>query len=294
MDDMTREEYGKMLLEIWRDVFIGILVCIGIVFAIFQSSRISHEREIKRQEIKAREAALAVSTNITAWAHINKPEYYEGRFLAEYRELEKLAPGEEYIVGQLRRFDRNRLTGFVNVMPDPDDDAIFHNPALTFHYRNYLHIETSLDDSWLVVGPTATAGKLKEYTYLPDATDDPMAAEGWGKGMTSVYIPVNGRDNVAVTDGEYNYCITEKFSDLYTDAAGNAPDWTRKVWVSHIFVTAYNQNPLDKKSQNPEPVAALTLRVKYYEQWDVSEEEFKKYQISDYNFTSHVTVEIVK
>ncbi len=292
---MDREEYGKMLREVYLNVLIGIVASVAIVMGIFYSSKVSYEFDIREQELRRQQAEMARNPTIAAWTLENKPEYWEGIFISEYRELAKMESGEEYIVGQLRELDREgwRSSGFTMTLYDRNDEVRWHYPPLTFHYRNYLHIECSLSEQWLTVGPTAMAPKSKQYLYYPEETDSADAKEGWGQGMTSVYLPVKDTFDERYFDDAYNYIEEERLGDVYEGIPEAYADRTRRVWVYHMFATAYNEDPRDKKSQDINEIAKITVRVRYYDAWDLSEQEFTGLPISDYNFAPHLTVELV-
>ena len=107
MQDMNREEFGRALREAWLSVLCIAAISAVTVVAIFYGSKMSYQKEVERLEIQKARAAMAASPTISAWAHVNKPEFVDGRFLSEFREVEALSPGTEYVVGRLREFDRN-------------------------------------------------------------------------------------------------------------------------------------------------------------------------------------------
>ena len=290
MQDMNREEFGRALREAWLSVLCIAAISAVTVAAIFYGSKMSYQKEVERLEIQKARAAMAASPTISAWAHVNKPEFVDGRFLSEFREVEALSPGTEYVVGRLREFDRNSgCRSHDHFIYDKQDDALYAEPILTFHYRKLLHFTCTLGDGWLHPGATQEWRRTGAYTYLPGKTDTADAMEGWGSGMSSVVLPIPELSEMPGAVLE-----TERLGDFAPDVPEELAERTREIWSYDVTVTAYNADPRDKKNTDAKPVTSMTVRVRSYGTWDLTCDEYYRCRISNYNYAPHITVEILQ
>ena len=116
MHESERAEFGKMLLDVFRGLVIGIVVFALMVTAIFLSSEYEWNQQVKRLELEKKRIQLeqiAKADVVGVYAWVNEWERFDkGLGVNEVRSIIKLKPGIEYRVGQLRMFDVHKLCGF--------------------------------------------------------------------------------------------------------------------------------------------------------------------------------------
>lgn len=323
MDDMNREDFGRLLKEVFRAVFIGILIFAAMVIYIFQSSAYAWEKKLENQEIEAQrrlldqQIAKASIVGVYAWVnHWVDP-------ISQARTADKLEPNVEYIVGPLLMYDRNYLEhdltaeqydelkhiySFTRYMIDHEDDPYYADPIFTFSYSGYVHVRYSIDssDGWLICAPTARGLKTNNYQYIPSENIAEPGCSGCGQGMTSVIVPANGRnglevniDNAEISEEmrPYNYCISERLGDVYKNIPEELSDRTRKIYTSHLIVEAYKEDPR-VAGANRRPVVTFMIRIRSYGEWDLKKEEYDQAVFSVPDLTSEeyspkITVELV-
>ncbi len=312
MEDMNREEFGRMLKETFRTVFFAVLIFAGMVIWIFQSEAYKWQRQRERAEKEERAKAERILNTVEISAWVNGWDKFG---VTEERSLKKLTAGVEYYVGALREFDRNDELNFNRVIWQTGDDIRFHDPILMLKYANTIYAKSSLDGTggWIVSGPNAKGSKTGTYLNYPEPETVGENSECWGEGTLLVKLPVNGADGleVNVTDPtvseamrEYNYFVDQRLDDIYRGVREPYASRTRRVWVSHLIVKAYPGDPRKKGAVTVYPEAVLTLRVRSYGQWDLTREEYYDLCVTADNlserydpkldFAPHVTIELLK
>ena len=312
MDHTDRKEFGQLLKEVYTDVLLCIVAFAAIVAGTFLSSKISWEREVERKELKAAEKIQQQAAKIDVWVQENRTRQYSVDRVGdaiEVRDVAKMEPGVEYLVGQLRVFDTTYPPPLNRIKLDPNDDSDYFDPVITVRADNIVHIRSSLGytKGWMICGPTDTGLKTGEYRYYPAETDDQDYFEGWGKGMTSVRVPLNGKNNIAVSVGdpdvdedlqEYNYYYEEKLGEVYDGVPEKYANRSRLVWVSHLIVSAYDTDPRDAGAKSRTPSATVKIRFKNYTAWDLTQEEYDEIifaapGISEKNYFPYATAELI-
>lgn len=311
MHESERAEFGKMLLDVFRGLLIGIVVFALMVTAIFLSSEYEWNQQVKRLELEKKriqleQIAKADVVGVFAWVN----EWGTGfEAIGEERHVEKLVPGVEYIVGQLRKYDVNEFTGFNNIKMDPDDDMRYMYPVVTFNYSGWVNFRYSIDNGsgWLYYGPTAKGLKTGNWQYLPSEENYEGDASGWGTGATSLSCAVNGRDNLYVNLHDmsvsddlrgYNYLTTMKLGELSENVPAEYAGREREVWTSHIVVDAYKVDPREAGNGDVKPEVSFLLRIRHYGNWDITQEEYDELifiipDISGRNASEYTTIELV-
>ena len=311
MHESERAEFGKMLLDVFRGLVIGIVVFALMVTAIFLSSEYEWNQQVKRLELEKKRIQLeqiAKADVVGVYAWVNEWGTGFGA-IGEERHVEKLVPGVEYIVGQLRKYDVNEFTGFNNIKMDPDDDMRYMYPVVTFNYSGWVNFRHSINNGsgWLYYGPTAKGLKTGNWQYLPSEDNYEADASGWGNGATSLSCAVNGRDNLyvnlhdkSISDDmrRYNYCTTLTLGELFENVPEKYADREREIWISHIVVDAYNVDPREAGNGGAKPEVSFLLRIRHYGNWDITQEEYDELifiipDISGRNASEYTTIELV-
>ncbi|MCI8388086.1 MAG: hypothetical protein HFE63_06415 [Clostridiales bacterium] len=315
MNDSERSKYGELLKEMYRDIFIFVLIFAAAVAYIFWSSahqwNEQQKRALEMEQQRKIQAQINRASIVGVYSWVNYWEIVDvnKRGVYEYREVEKLEPGVEYRVGKLRMYDVNLRAGYNQIMLNSDDEARYIDPIITFAYNGFVHFKTSLDmdGSWLNYGPTDKADKTETWEFWASEERSDDTLEGWGQGMTSVRVPVNGINGYEVNINDervseemrtYNYYIDERFGDIYENVPEEYADRTRRVWISHLKVEAYSQDPRLKMTANKIPVVTFTLKFRSYGAWDLTEEEYQSLifavpAITEYEYAPVVTVELI-
>lgn len=313
MHESERAEFGKMLLDVFRGLVIGIVVFALMVTAIFLSSEYEWNQQVKRLELEKKRIQLeqiAKADVVGVYAWVNEWERFDkGLGVNEVRSIIKLKPGIEYRVGQLRMFDVNKLCGFNYIKFNEDDDQSYMYPVVTFNYSGWVNFRHSInnDSGWLYYGPTSKGLKTGNWQYLPSEENYEADASGWGSGATSLSCAVNGRDNLyvnlhdkSISDDmrRYNYCTTLTLGELYENVPEKYAGREREVWTSHIVVDAYKVDPREAGNGDVKPEVSFFLRIRHYGNWDITQEEYDELifiipDISGRNASEYTTIELV-
>lgn len=315
------DDIRSSIIDFWKAVLLAVVAFAVIVVYVFVSCALDWKHEQERLELLAKQKAVEKVGKITAVAFVNTWNMADVGILGvdQKRTAEPLNIGEEYYVGALRYYDTSDGAVFDHVLEVTPDDPTFTNPVITVGYSKYIHVKYSIDGgdgSYLISGETDVGDKTGErlYTIVTDGEvyNDPLDG-AWGEGVMTFTIPINGLNGLEVNiDSEdisedmrqYNYIVTERLGDVYSDAPSEYADRIRKVYTSHVIVEGWKSDPRERrdgKSLAPTPEVSVLIRIKHYGEWDLTADEFDllKFKISEFSninnrkFSPYTTIEYV-
>ncbi len=306
------DDIRRSIAEFWRAVLFALLAFAGLVVYIFASSALEWKGEQKRLEMAAAQKAIEKQNRISVYAFVNTWALGLGgvRGDTQFRNVEKLEVGEEYMIGRRVIYDEKDLRtnkyGFDHVTPLVTDVEDFSDPVITIQYAKFIHVKYSIDggNGWLLSAPTARGIKTGAYSYtLPERSecDTTSKRDGWGEKSLTFTVPINGLNNVVANiDSKdvseemrgYNYIVTEKLSERYSDIPAEFADRTRKIYTSHVIVEGWRSDPRVWKSASaavPVPEITVILRIKHYGEWDLTKEEYEslRYKVGEFSSENH-------
>ncbi|MCI8388099.1 MAG: hypothetical protein HFE63_06490 [Clostridiales bacterium] len=231
----------------------------------------------------------------------------------ETRSIQKLSIGTEYRIGELHQYDRMALMGDNNYNKTypiaGGDDLMYSDPILTFYCKNKLRISYSIDKhgSYLFYGDTDCNPKTCEpyYTIREKRYAEDMSIIIEPGKLTTITFPVNGDKGIealvadsAVSEGmrPFNYCKEQTLCEVNTNVPEEYADRSRKIWISHLFVTVYN-------ARGQKPDATFMVRISNYGKWDLTMEEFAKVIVyapeltmlgGEYDYYRGTVIEIIR
>lgn len=302
------DEVRESIIEFWRAVLIMFTAFAAIVVYIFTSSALEWKHKQERLELLAQQKIAAKVGQVSVYAFVNNWGGINQDPTIQYRKAVKLEQGVEYEVGRKRYYDvsdeeTNKL-GFDHVRMDQSDEIDYILPVLTVQYSKFIHVRSSLDNSWMESGYTQKGAKTGEWLYtLPVKDEREISIEGdaWGEKTLTVTFPVNGIDldvNIDSTDisdelRKYNYIVTEKLGEQYENVPAEYADRTRKVYTSHVLIEGWRTDQRDRRAGNsekgltPTPEVTVLVRIKHYGNWDLTKDEFEsmRYKVSEFSST---------